>query len=384
MPVFPGAPNYPDGVLRRYLTYGTGDRFSYLKLRQSQANLSNSDRFTEVSFLAKRADAVGQEVPIETKLVPRPEKRLKAGPGYGTDTGARLLIRYQDVNLFDRGHEFRSELNIAERLVGLSSSYAVPVASTFRDMASLRFSILRERTVSYDSNLIALEASRERGFRENAQGAVFVRLLDERFRVGSETNTSFLVLPGVRLFGQKVDNLVRPTRGYRYAIEIRGTDTFLGSTTGLLQLLPTADALFPLPGRLTLLLRSQAGITIQRQAFDEVPVSLRFFAGGDRSVRGYAYQSLGVRDETSNVVGGKHLLFGSMELERAIRQNWGIAAFYDTGNAFNSFTDFSLAQSAGLGLRYYSKIGPFRLDVARQLGRSSPATRVHFVVGLFL
>lgn len=382
--VFTGGPNYPDRFLRRYLTYGKGDYFSYLKLRQSQGNLNNSDRFSEVSYQARRRDAEGQEVPVEMRLTPRPEKRLKAGPGYGTDTGARFLIRYQDVNLFDKGHEFRSELNIAERLLGLSALYSVPTGGTFRGSTSLRFSMLKERTVSYDSDLVSLEASRERPFGENAQGVAFVRLLDERFSVGSETDTSFLVLPGVRLYGQKVDNLMRPTKGYRYGIEIRGTDTFLGSTTGLLQFLPTADVLFPLPGRLTLLLRSQAGITIQRQAFDEVPVSLRFFAGGDRSVRGYAYQSLGPRDETFDVVGGKHLLFGSIELERAIRENWGVAAFYDTGNAFNSFTNFTLARSAGLGLRYYSKIGPFRLDVARQLGKSSPSTRVHFVVGLFL
>ena len=142
--------------------------------------------------------------------------------------------------------------------------------------------------------------------------------------------------------------------------------------------------LFPLPGRLTLLLRSQAGITIQRQSFDEVPVSLRFFAGGDRSVRGYAYQSLGPKDETGDVVGGKHLLFGSIELERALFQHWGVATFFDAGNAFDSFTSLTLARSAGLGVRYYSKIGPFRLDIAREIGRPSPATRVHFVVGLFL
>jgi translocation and assembly module TamA len=111
---------------------------------------------------------------------------------------------------------------------------------------------------------------------------------------------------------------------------------------------------------------------------------LRFFAGGDRSVRGYAYQSLGPRNREGNVTGGKHLLFGSAELERAIRQDWGVAVFYDTGNAFDSFTEVTLAQSAGLGLRYYSKIGPFRLDIARQLNVASPAIRVHFVVGIFL
>jgi len=382
--VFSGAPDYPDGFLRRYLAYRTGEPFSYLKMRQTQTNLGNSDRFREVSFQASRRDAEGQEVPVEITLSPSPEKRLKVGPGYGTDTGARLLTRYQDVNLFDKGHEFRSELSIAERLIGISALYAAPAGDDYRSMTGLKFTLLRERTVSYDSDLVALELSREKGFGENAQGAAFVRLLDERFTIGAETDTSFLVLPGIRFFGQKIDSLIRPTRGYRYAMEIRGTDAFLGSTASLLQVLPTADVLFPLPGRLTLLLRSQAGITFQRQAFDDVPVSLRFFAGGDRSVRGYAYQSLGPKDATGDVIGGRHLLFGSIELERALFQRWGVATFYDAGNAFDSFTNLTFARSAGLGVRYYSKVGPFRLDIAREIGRPSPATRVHFVVGLFI
>jgi translocation and assembly module TamA len=381
---FSGAPHYPVPFLRRYLAFETGEPFSYRKLRDTQTNLNNSDRFREVSFQASRRNAVGQEVPVTMTLDPRPEKRLKVGPGYGTDTGARLLLRYQDVNVLGKGHEFRSEVNIAERLLGLSASYVIPAEKSFRSQTNLGFSFLKETTSSYESNLVAFEASREKGFGPYAQGAAFLRLLDEHFTVGAQTATSFLVLPGLRFHGQKVDNLVRPRQGYRYAVELRGTDTFLGSTTGLLQIVPTADILVPLPGRLTLLLRSQAGITVQRDAFDEVPVSLRFFAGGDRSVRGYAYQSLGPRDETGRVAGGRHLLFGSVELERAVRQDWGVAAFFDTGNAFDSFTNVTLARSAGLGLRYYSKIGPFRLDVARQLGSPSSATRVHFVVGLFL
>jgi translocation and assembly module TamA len=381
---FSGAPNYPDTFLRRYVNYRKGEPFSYLKLGQMQTSLNNADRFRQIAIQASAADAKGQEVPVAVTLEPRPEKQIKTGVGYGTDTGARFLTRYQDVNVFNGGHEFRSELNISERLLGITGAYIVPTGDTLRSLTALRLSLVKENTVSYDSDLLALELDRERGFGENIRGVGFVRLLKERFTISNETSTSFMILPGIRLIAQKVDSLVRPRMAYKYGLELRGTDTFLGSSAGLLQVLPTADLLVPLPARLTLLLRSQAGITFQRSAFDEVPVSLRFFAGGDRSVRGYAYQSLGPRNREGNVTGGKHLLFGSAELERAIRQDWGVAVFYDTGNAFDSFTEVTLAQSAGLGLRYYSKIGPFRLDIARQLNVASPAIRVHFVVGIFL
>jgi len=382
--VFSGAPKYPDAFLRRYVSYKKGEPFSYLKLGQTQTSLYNSDRFREVSPQANKETAVEQEVPVGFTLDPRPDKRVKIGPGYGTDTGARLLLRYQDVNVLDTGHEFRSELNISEVLLGITGAYIVPTGNSFRDLTSLRLSLIRENTVSYDSNLLALELGRERPFGPNAQGTAFVQLLTERFSVGTEQSRSFLVLPGVRLLGQKLDSLVRPRIGYRYSLEARGTDIYLGSSTSLFQVVPSADLLLPLPARFSLLFRSQGGITFQRRSFDEIPVSLRFFAGGDRSVRGYAYQSLGPKDASGDVVGGKHLLFGSLELERAIWQDWGIAGFYDAGNAFDSFTDITFAQSAGVGIRYYSRIGPFRLDIARQLDRPNPATRVHFVIGIFL
>jgi translocation and assembly module TamA len=381
---FLGAPKYPDSFLRRYLSFKKGDAFSYLNLNKTRLNLYNSDRFREVFFQTDKKTAKNQDIPVVINLAPSPEKRIKTGVGYGTDTGARFLVRYQDVNIIDRGHEFRSELNVSERLYGLAGAYIVPTGKDFRSFTALRLSFLRETPVTYESNSVSLELNRERGFGENSQGGMFIRLLDERFTIGGETTSSFLVLPGVRLYGQRVDNLIRPQKGYRYAIELRGTDTFLGSTVGLFQVVSVGDLLFSLPGRLTLLLRSQTGFTLQRQAFDEVPVTLRFFAGGDRSVRGYSYQSLGPRDANGDVIGGKHLLFGSVELERAIGNDWGIAAFYDAGNAFDVFTNITFAQSAGLGIHYYSKVGPFRLDIARQVNTPSPATRIHFIVGIFI
>jgi len=116
--------------------------------------------------------------------------------------------------------------------------------------------------------------------------------------------------------------------------------------------------------------------------FMDVPIPFRFFTGGDSSVRGYAYQSLGPKDARGNVVGGKHLLAGSIELERAIGTDWGIAAFYDAGNAFDDFGSFQLAQGVGLGVRYYTPVGPIRLDLARQAGVSDPQYRFHFTVGM--
>ena len=113
----------------------------------------------------------------------------------------------------------------------------------------------------------------------------------------------------------------------------------------------------------------------------DLPASLRFFAGGDRSVRGYAYQSLGPKDENGQVIGGKHLLVANLEIEKKVTAKWGGAIFYDIGNAFDSLSEYELEQGAGIGIRRYTTIGPIRVDLARQIGNRSPRWRIHLSMG---
>src|SRR5690606_32233549 len=114
--------------------------------------------------------------------------------------------------------------------------------------------------------------------------------------------------------------------------------------------------------------------------FSLLPASLRFFAGGDVSVRGFDYNTLGPTDDEGNVIGGRHLLAGSIEYEQRIPGNWSAAVFYDAGNALNAFGD-DLRAGAGVGLRWRSPIGQIRLDAARPVDGPDGALRIHLYVG---
>ena len=131
-------------------------------------------------------------------------------------------------------------------------------------------------------------------------------------------------------------------------------------------------------------MRGKAGMTFLSDPVADFPPSLRFFAGGDQSVRGYSYQSLGPTDATGQVVGGKQLLTGSVELERALFKDWGVSLFVDAGNAFNAFTNIYLFRAAGIGVHYYTRVGALNLSVARQFGVEEPSFRIHFSVGFEL
>jgi translocation and assembly module TamA len=191
-------------------------------------------------------------------------------------------------------------------------------------------------------------------------------------------------MPGVQFSQNRYDSITRPTKGFRYDLELRGTDQFMGSNTGFLQFLGRGEYLISLTQKLSVLTRMQVGATTTSEAASDLPISVRFFAGGDTSVRGYKYQSLGPTDVFGDVVGGKNLLFGSIEIHRAIGKDWAIAAFYDTGNAFDVWSKIDLAQGAGLGGLYYTAVGPIRLYVARQMGVRNPDYRIHLIVGIGL
>ena len=376
-----GAEGYPDPFLRRYLAFRPGEVFTYPKLGQTQLNYLDSDRFREIVITPLLSEAQGAAVPVEVRLHGKPSRRLRPGIGYGTDTGARVSLRYKDVNSFDLGHELGGDLLLAEWKQTVEANYTVPSLTNIDSHTSFRLGYDRDVNETFTSAKTFAEVERVRGFGRGRIGSVYLRLLQEDFSIGLQQETSRMVLPGVRFSRRKFSDPVRPREGFSYSLEVRGGHQALGSDTGLLQGLVSANLLQPLPWKLALLARAQGGVTLQNERFAEVPASLRFFAGGDQSVRGYGYQTLGPKDVAGKVIGGKHLAVGSVELERALNPNWSAALFYDVGNAFNSPVELDWAMGAGVGVRRYTVVGPIKVDLARQLGESKPSYRLHISIG---
>jgi translocation and assembly module TamA len=159
---------------------------------------------------------------------------------------------------------------------------------------------------------------------------------------------------------------------------IQGTDPVLGSDIRFLQAQASAKLIHPF-GKARTILRAEIG-RLYVSDFNELPASLRFFTGGDKTVRGYDYNSLGPKDETGQIIGGRNLLIGSAEIDYRILPKWGAAVFYDIGGAFDRFED-RLNQSAGIGARWYSPVGPIRADIAYSLTEPGIILRLHINMG---
>jgi translocation and assembly module TamA len=177
----------------------------------------------------------------------------------------------------------------------------------------------------------------------------------------------------------ETDNRLISTRGWRAQLDVRGSNEALASDVTFGQARAQAKIIQPLGARGRIVARLDVGST-WIEDFSTLPSSLRFYAGGDQSVRGYAYNSLGPKDEGGNVIGGPRLLVGSVEYEHRILEKWSLATFFDSGNAVDSF-DGPYFNGAGVGVHWRSPIGLIRLDVAWALTLEDRPWRVHFVIG---
>ena len=178
------------------------------------------------------------------------------------------------------------------------------------------------------------------------------------------------------------DGMARPSagdmRGWLLRGELRLGAGAFGSQTQFAQLIVDAKWIRGLGESSRLLVRGQLGRTMTDE-FDELPPSLRFYAGGDRSIRGYGYQEVGPRLR-GQVIGGKNLLTGSAEFEHMFTPEWGAAVFVDAGDAFTS-TDFRARAGIGAGVRWRSPVGLVRLDVAHGIDDADSAVQFHINIG---
>lgn len=370
-----------DRILAGYVTFEPGDPFTNQALLDLQTRLGATPYFQRVEVVPRRDLADAELVPVEVHAVARRPWGWDLGAGFGTDTGPRGNVALDGRRINRLGHRGRVEAMASEIEQSVSARYLVPLPA-WRD-GLLTFSAgwadLSPGTADTETFLLGASLGRARGRWRETVALTYQR---ELFTVGVDTGRATLLLPSIAWTRLSADDPTLPRRGYRLDLRLRGASDGAASDASFAQASVDVRLVQPLGPRSRLLLRA-AGGTTATDAFRRLPPSVRFFAGGDASVRGFGYRSLGPVDREGTVIGGEHLAVAGIEVDTIVYEKWGrwgVAAFFDTGTAFSG-SDFSPARGAGVGLRWVSPVGMMRLDVAWPLSETHRPPRLHFSLG---
>jgi translocation and assembly module TamA len=364
--------------LARYISYEPGDLYTQSRLLNLQQRLVDADYFSVVEIAPETDAAKDGTVPITVDLVPAKRSIYTYGVSFGTDSGAGVKGGLERRWLNDRGHKFRSGAEVSQRLKTVAASYEVPLPDKHRTTYALNLSYRDQRTDSSRSKLTKVGLARSREW-QGWQQTYALQWLNGNFEVGGEQGKSTLLYPELILYKREADDLLYPRAGYAATINARAGVEGLLSDTSFANASIEGRYIYSLADNQRLLARGSLG-ALYAKDFSALPPELRFFAGGDRSIRGYGYQELGPENSAGKVRGGSYLAVLSGEYEYALNDAWALAGFADVGNAFDADSS-KIKTGIGTGLRWRSPVGVVRLDFAFAIDEPSSPLRFHLVIG---
>ncbi len=356
-------------LIRRYITFADDALFDTALLFDLQNALNQSDYFSVVDIKVERARAAAGRVPVSVNLGMRNRTRYAMGLGYGTDTGPRGTLKVERRYLNDQGHRLAAELKASPTHRSADLRYTIPLTQPRSDHVVTR----AQYSVIDDDTTELLEVADE-----HVKGG-WLRRYALSYQVDHfQQSISQLFIPSVAWSHISGDDPLRPDHGSRFSVDMRGSHRDQLSETSFLQTRVAGKYIIG-AGAGRFITRADLGNT-WTQEIDNLPPSLLFYAGGDYSVRGYAYRSIAPRNAQGETVGGKALVVGSLEYEFYLNEQWSAAVFYDAGNAYRHDPE-PLRIGRGLGLRRKLPLGWLRVDAAQALSRSGDPWRLHITLG---
>ncbi len=365
-------------LLQDLVPWTPGDAFSRAQLLELQTSLTAEPYFSSAEIVPVRDRAQGLVVPIEVVLTPASRQLYSIGGGYGTDTGIRATFGAEFRRLNRAGHRAIVDAWLAQVERRATGSYLIPLGDRLGTLLSLSGGWVDANPVTSETETWLAGATID-GIYGDWRAQVSTTLERASFAVGTQEGISTLFLIGSGLSRVLADDRIEPMRGSLLRLRARAGHDAILSDVRLFDMGLELRWIRGLGDRYRVLWRGELGALVTSD-FSKLPGSVRYFAGGDRSVRGYEYQELGPLDELGDVIGGTKLLVTALELDAAVRSGWRVALFADLGNALDSWGD-RLEVGAGAGIRWRSPVGMVRLDGAFAVTRDGWPFRVHLNLG---
>jgi translocation and assembly module TamA len=373
-------------AMRRLLRMREGDPYTLDALLRTQYVLDDTQYFATAEVETADRDRETRTVPVTIRATANRRNRYAISAGYATDTRARGRITWDNRLVNRSGHRLQAELIGSKLVQEASLRYAIPVMDVALEKLEFVLTGKQENLGDVDSERVEFTTGLTQVLGDTWQRVLFVRLQRERTQSGSRSTldgegsgtfqdtTDFLVIPGVSFSTMPPYVTGEGLRPYSVYAELTGSPSTLGSDSSYVRFRVEGERIFKLARKWHLRTRGSFGTSYVNDTF-ELPASQRFFAGGDRSVRGFGLNELPLDDTNT---GRKHLLTASLQLERDLPwRNFRGALFTDGGNAFDSFFDEPIEYSAGVGVHYQIAVASLGIDVAQALSEKGRKPRFH-------
>jgi len=378
---FQGDAPFEAQLLQRMVPFAADTPYDSELIAELYQALRSSGYFESVSVDANPSAAEQQRIPVSVQLQTRKPRSMGLGLGFSTDVGPRGRANWTRHWANPQGHSYGAEMELSAPRQNVGLWYDVPGDPPLTDKLRYAGGYQYQELADTDSlsRLLTVGPEWHSKLDSGWQRVISLKWQHEQYKLGDDAGLSTLLMPGVSYAYLHSDNRVDPNHGYRLQFDLSAAKRGLLSDADVLHANVLLKGLTTLAYKHRLLGRMQFGAT-ESGGFAAVPPSLRFFAGGDQSVRGYDYQSLSPENTQGDKIGGRYLFAVSAEYQYSVAERWRVATFVDQGNSFNSLDFPSLKSAVGIGLRWVSPVGPLRLDLAHPLDGQG-GVRVHFSMG---
>lgn len=356
-----GLQRYPSWLLERYAPPKKGEAYSRARLLEYQRALQNSAYFSTVAVSIDPDSALATAVPVEVNVVERASRDLGFGAGYSSNTGFRGEVSYRDRNVFEKAWDVRSAFRLEQkRQLAYVDIYFPPRASDQLDSFGVLTDRLDVSGLSQTRSAIGIKRTNKRGHLEQRMG---VNLSVEKNQLDGEKQRISKALVGTLGWTWRaLDDRFAPRQGQIAQVDFALSEQALGSDRRFIRSYGKYQRWIPVAKRDSIVLRSEFGKVLSPNV-DGIPEDYLFRTGGSNTVRGYAYQSLGVA-HTAGVSGGRVLAVASAEYVHSLDADWAAAGFVDVGDAAENWSTYRAKQAYGIGARYKTLAGPIAVDLA--------------------
>ena len=346
---------YNISFLKRFVPFEEGQIYSPTAIQNLQENFLNSKYFSSATVNPKIDQADSEHaVPIAIDTKPVKSQQYNFGVGYGTNTGARTSIGVDLYRVTDTGQHFSALLNLSEINTSVTTKYYIPGPQPYMNQYVIGAYLGEFRPKAGDAYTRQIFTGYETKLNSLWSISSNLNYMHERFSIDDDPyHTTDLTYPSFNLSRLSSDNVINPEKGSRVTLDV--STSVPGTEEEFLQSELSGKWIYPPTKNNFIILRGDVGTTYASDYNNNFPLSMRYFAGGYNSVRGYSYESLGP---------GKYLKVGSAEIQQRIYDKFYTGVFIDEGTASNNISE-PLERGIGIDFIYRTSVGPISVDIAQ-------------------